>query len=1291
MTSVPLLLHETIRELHTLHEYTQLDDVENFSSLLRSTVLNISRLLSLNANHNSLKLSSTAFDLVSLLHFSNSAPAPQNDFTYANIFLFIKDDSVTSESSSTLFTQLLQLLAETHHSDRRPARVRLSYSQIISRFSDLVLFFLSLHKLSEQTLVDYIARCFMYEFSYFSGLGSQIDNSGSHSNTEHMVKALDKFILSSADGLAAPEIDSIFSYDASSPSHEALNFQCSDENFTRLYHIFLQLSLFKSPTAFQENVVPYIEVMINFFKRLCSIDHFEVDDFETQEQKFNTLYAFFVGNDEGDGILPASVHDLAVKIIDEIIDAPTPSSPNYNIIKGETENNSLTRINTLLSRGYARDEIIDLISNLETVISILKEYDLDFDFTFPSTFHHYLFLVYEELPELAIDADYEFIDVIDETIGAIIDFESHEDSENEEIRGIVAQLHELQYVFTVVNELLTLLMRTAIKEIAHINSFTKALLRRWNHRTMAIAQLEVIRTDVFTIDSDAIVLKKLFLAWYESTMKFKHLHVQAAKYSDKKALASHLNSFWIRKIIVLAEAASKVENLRAGYILSHWKKRLHNISIMFQKLDEFHDSKSLAATFTRVLIRSRELQDLTEKAETMRTQFQSAGDRGLLLVSFLLWKSKFIGSFTHSGVDYTFQKLAKLSELERYYLMKRSFAILTTKSKVQKSFKQITNIRIDNLRAKILHHWKQKLMMLGMEESFGNQRDSTLKLAILRHWDESSKLRKKADNLCHASLLRRSLRSWRLITLRRQFQKELDSLLLKKLFKNVLLERQRKAMTQSKASELVLSTISVWKRRMAESEGQTALASKTREHSLENWALSIWASKLALNEELVVVADLNLQRKFLMKARGVYLRLQEALFGTTKLLGEKFDHRLLLKASLRNWKEIYIEHHERQCLQAAKSFQANVADRGHVAVFFQHWRREAAALKLKKMRLENQLAAFQDTCTLKRDVFGRWISMGESHREAAFRSIEFYDALLKKRIMLVWYEKYVLKVTYLSELADEIINKKDYSRLVEILRKWNLRYLKNVRLSQQTCEMFIEKWEKAKFRSLFEVWLHKSTQRSRNDIYEEANSTFGSNTSPLARKSEKPSPGSSALVTTSYFNTPIKKQVASPYTPSGQRTSPTKFQETNQRMKSDRMDALISRYRLAKNKKGKYPLREGTWPRLSPPKRFSLPMNVQSRPPPAPRFDNSSRSPSPAATSSPSVEPTAYERFASYSSDNEDLDVSLIDTAKKLQKIKPIVVPQEEGDYSSIKYSSISKLKERLVSKAGSPIRASYG
>lgn len=921
---------------------------------------------------------------------------------------------------------------------------------------------------------------------------------------------------------------------------------------------------------------------------------------------------------------------------------------------------------------------VELASNLDAVVSILNEYDLHFDPLFPNRFRHYMFLVHHDLPQCVVARDHDYIRHVESTVSAIIDFDAAPASLSSLVRDIVHDLHHLQLHLLPAPHL-TLLMRLAVKEADSVRLVVKSAFSVWNSRLLDAAQLLVLCDERFLPLQDSRIAKRVFSVWYNKHMRFENLGAHASHYSEQKLAAKYLNSHWIDKLLAISRSEAHADAFRMNPVFRLWKSRYFSVRALYQRQAESAAARSLTAAFSLFKIKAETLRSLDHLATEFRAQSCNMSNSALLKNAMALWSRKFTS--TSSSPDSLPEKLSALGALAvsfstgKYF---RLWRVRCTLIDIAGQCKQKSNTRF---KAEIFNLWKFRLQSQHVTRSLVLQRDKRIISNAFKYWRASFDDREKASFFAERKRLASIFKLWKLNYKLKATEVSRHQRVLVSIWREWILQAQAKKLrlkTQSKSkANALLSWVQAYQNLLESISKSDAIYETNSVHR----TISIWVSQLEINRELAYVANLNLQRRFLQKLadKSEKLRRFDALSFQLLKNGKTFDDRFITFFVLRGWKNKYVKRFEDLSSKVADDFKLNVCNKNSLHIIFQFWNQRLRQLVRRKQILENRLQNAFIYNEMERVYFYHWSGKTVSQRQAMEQSAIFYTTLLHKKYLLAWYEKYVAKVDYLLDVSDDLRNQRDYNCLLDSLRKWNLNLIKHVQRNNQTCTIFRAKWEKSNMKSLFQLWLHKTRKREsglgdeEDEEYAEANATFGSNLSPLSRK--YPKAGSSSMLdTTSYLNTPVKRQVQNLFTPQNRKgPSPTRLQETNQRMKIDKMDALINHYKLAKKASKGSSTRLTKTVRLSPPKLNFMTPHMAAKPP-APQFEPHSSSESPEATSSPSL-------LAG------DSEISVLNTAKKLNKIKPLVIPPEKD--REFRLTSVSKLRARLQQREGVKIEPS--
>lgn len=1283
-STVLLQLEEELHRLQLLAENASADD---FEARLRRIVHHVFSLLDVSTPHNKLTISTAVFDELPIVFYSlERAITSRVDVDNRTIHQYLRTNPGLVTAGSSRLEGLRDILTDQIHDITQAGR-NLPFQAEALRLSRLVTFFLDLHLSAEELLVDHLVRCFTYEHTYYwnSQLGH---NSYLDDETQQVGLALDSFIGRNQDDVPA-NTEALLSYSlVNNGSHimASLDFECMDTSFLALYNTFLLLAIRKPLDSFRQDVMSYVRILVQVFKESCTVEFFDIESQESNDEKLRHICDLILGLDQSESLVTPKFRELGRSIILEMFE-----TTRYYQTAEET---SISHHDTTSIPHFLETELVDFLSNLATVISILNEQGFEFEPEYPSVFQYYVHLVYEVFADSATSDDHTYIFNVKDIITTIANF----DDDANLIQNLVTQLYVmLSRLLSDVVENQTILMRAARVNNNHKNLLKRQTLFSWNRKLLSILELEFIKTEEFDSKIEKRILKRKLSIWYNKLIRFDKIQLQAASYSDKKSMANVLSSFWLRKIIAIATTTSKADaHFLKAYFVS-WIEKHRSKSDKLQHCQDALENRIKEKAFTSWLQKTTQNKYLEQKSLTFLKDCQDQRDQILTANVFAAFRRRFeaLSNINHDDDSLNLPlsfKLTKLGKIEQHRRLSQTFGIWRHRFEIERLSNNFESIVRLNRKSQSLSTWKMQHDLKSTESSFKTSRDKALLSSIIAQWKSVADNRLRSDITYSKSLLQRFLRQWRLNHLERHGKSRLELHVKAATLRKWKLNLLSAELSCDMNSKIASRVVHLWKLKTTSIISNRTISISLHNTNLQRKALQAWGVKHKLMMELVAIADLNFQRRYLneIQKKSILVRTQNERVNELLKNHVPISRRILLQAVIQQWNIKYMKKFDDHTLKAVDSFTANVRTPGVLRVFFTQWRISKMHNDRRNKQLEINYHHHLETCLSKRRFFQKWARLTQEKRLDEERSLAFHRTLLHKKFLLTWYEKYVTKVDYLNDVAQNLIDQKDYLRLVDHLRKWNLRCIKIVRRNQQTCELFAEKWEKAHVRSMFELWLFKARNKSTvgDDEafdYVDANSTIGTNSSPLAKKNPKIPTGSSILDGESYLSTPVKKRLeGSPFTPNskGKGPSPTRLQETNQRMKFDRMDALTNRFRLAKTSSSKpFRLRTSASTRLSPPRHGNV--RIPERPP-APLFDFPlSRSSSPNATSSPSSSPEPVENTAPSSIS----DTSILATAKKLRKIKPLIVPSA-NDSPDLQYSSTSKLRERLLARKTSPDKA---
>lgn len=1265
-------VYHLVRDLHLLQDLR--NGEAQFCSLFKKVVEDVLRLVGLKYKHRiKITIYTSQFPALTLTCYCK----PQRANEKPNIQELAQYEPHSHGSS--YFDHLLQALSTTSIDKGRPRYVKESYTAIVEELCRYIQLALEIYSYSKDHLAEFLGQCLIHEYTTAKNLDRKVEQTTDE--TQQLASVLDELLNKSTGS----DSDSIFEYTVPPASRTGLlNFTCDDEAFNKAYEAVLHLTLLKSETSVYSSVPSLVRILLLMLEKHHGIECMEIESFENREKQLQLFYEFFLGSEQLSGIVPSQYIQQAESILDSVeFPTDTPS-----LVKGNESDHELAGIaETLVSEGFLQHEFGEILSNLSTVVNLLNEYDPQFHPQLPQIFKQYALLVYEQYTDLACLADYKYVEELTNLVGQIAEYEANEDMNGDLVLSIIDRLHYQQGFLTSGYQNSTILMRLANKIWSSSYEITKQVFRKWNNRTISAIHLG---SKLFqnSLERDLKILNSRFNMWYNKFMRLLMLISQAENYSGKKLLARVLKDLWIPKLIHVGDLEYQCQRFVMKNRLLAWRARTERRSQMNRKLREFYDRNLAGACFNQLKEKHKHYEDNVQKALAINRKVDKKCDKIILQNVIRKWH-RLLDSSNRSATrsmgstkDFVLsKKLIALNKIETRHTSSKHFNIWHKKMRLLQTYSKCSRVNSNNTKAFFFHGWRRSFMLKGLQNEWEAKQDRNFARSALQIWSQHRNHRVQASGYQRKILLGCVMKNWKLA--HKKKNSRLDLLLGTIYLKAWRLKMLSKDLADSDSKRILERAFSKWKSmNVIHSENDTR-ASHIAKLSLQNATLALWKSRMDMHEELRLVAQLNFERQY-------FLRWKEKTSEANKCLqlaanfrenGLLFRDRYSAKLHIRLWQNRIVSRFEAYANEAIDNFHERVRHKRTLSIFMKHWQNERAKIGARRKKLNLLLQQHNTASSALAPVLNHWKDKALRYQQHHAMSLEFHDAVLHKKVMVLWYEKLLIKSNYLEELADDLLSQKSYATSLEYLQKWNLKYIKTYKRNLQTCTMFQEKWNASKARSLLQVWrfkaLHREyTEEKQEDDYVEADtSVFFSSLSPLAKKR------GSFLEGHSYLHTPVKKQVSSiPFTPSSKirRTSPTRL-DTNMKMTSDKIDALINHYRKAKSKRsggGKLSslrLQDISTIRLSPPRPKTNYSGLPSRPP-APQFERILEA-SPKATSSP-FEPRGYQKLPS-PLPLADIDDTVLSTAKKLKRFRPLVIPNSEST-GGAGGSPAVKLKERL-------------
>lgn len=1263
--SIPLndLLHATLKDLHTLHGYPPGGDPSIYQSTLQSTIHNITHLLGYNSNGFPLNFSVSHHD-IGTFSVSYQVKPLAAEITSSNIFNLIK--TYNSKDLSVLH-QIIEILSNLN--DKKPTRIKDSYSFIVERFSLLVEFFIKFHHESETRLMNYLMKCINYELAFYSKIQRRLESDIylNEEDTQFLVNYLDSFIenTETVKRESDESDDSIFSYNAHLNEDLPLNFHCNQPSFEKIYYLILKLLSFKSVGS--DNLKVYTKLIIELFKKHNGSEFLELNNYRYNEMKMNYFINFFLGDKSLEPILPIHWNTVNEKILRDIKLFPDNKQEKFTIFQDESKPSVASK------HPYSKQEQESMLMNLKHIIPLLNDFDLNFDLQFIHLFKYYVHNLYEELPIYSTPQDVSYIDEIYLLIKTIVDFENDDESTSNNIKEVVMRLHELHKQMGTNSA--TLLMRISTYEYYRNYDFKRSTMTKWRERSDRIKTVHSLYDLKWSYQHQQRFMTHYLQIWFTKVQKYQKLEIETSKFNQKTISDKYL-TIWNAKAVSYEQYEEKALNHTIKKYLNIWKTESGKKAILENRAI-LHDGRTqLRKHYNLFSAKFNSIISKYSASQEIRHEFQRNHDTKLLLSTWKLWQNQIN---LRNGLDINY-KLKELARRETFLIDSKYFEKWSSKYNLTKIHDKVRDSSNTFLLKHIYDHWLKKTKLHTNLRTALTKRDLNLKSDIFNLWYEQKHNNEFADNYYRNLAVMKLFKLWKLHSRFKAPTNTLrDQLDLTKGWKLWLLKYQGSTYKSNMDVYFLKEAFIVWKQKRDALQGlqnQTSI----NNHKILDRYMTLWISRMTKVKQLEHESDKVVQQKHFSKILAKYHAYND------KIPSNNVNDRITLQFFLTKWKARHESHMESIYNERLAEFEYRKKPRV-LTVHFHKWISVYNYTKLKEDMLNLRCNTFINSSSLKLVSLAKWRLLCNKQAELMEKADTFQVMLLLKKFLIIWYEKYYSKNIYLQQVLDDYIDRKDFGRLQDLLRVWFMKYIKINKRNQQSCDIFKERWQNVKTKSILELWRFKLQQRNVDgDSFEEANTSMISNLSPLANKSGRFTDDSK-----SYLHTPLKQQVGRPFMTPAKSTSPSKLQETTERMKYERIDAL--RRHFGKAKGTSTPRHEKPFIRLPPPKSYT---NVL--PPKPPNFEahrerviehtqehdehnqrlnerlNTRLNERHSFTRFSSATSNSGTEILSRSSRTSD-DESIIATAKQLRRITPIVFP---SDIEGPTFSPASKIRERL-------------
>ncbi|KAK6455370.1 Sfi1 spindle body protein-domain-containing protein [Scheffersomyces xylosifermentans] len=1354
------ILHKTLKDLHSLHTFQLSQDTPGsiYETRLQQTIESILQLLNYD-NKISTKLEISVSPAVSdivplkLVCFLGSNSANSSDDTdtvtgidilqYVSSFGEHRNDSSTHqghqransrpENRPTVLDHIIDLLA-SNSALGRPSRIRDQYSVVITKFSEFIESLITLNSEYEALLVAYLCRCYHHDLLFYADLQNKLESNINldSEDSQKLVNLLDEYVGS--DGVndnheSLTELDdSMFSYDnIQRDSSGSLNFSCTNKDLERAYFIFLHILSAKEHPL--RDVRKYVKVMVNMVKKRSGIEYFGVESEDYSQKRFDIFRSFLVGTmTPNDSPLLRSefsvVNERSLERLHHFISSGNDLFEHESWILGSQANP-----NPLDEPGYAHDLNIsepgilqplslddqrELYGNLVQIIDQINEFEnFRFDSAFPAILRYYLKLLYNDLPMLVISDDFEYVNNIVRLVNNFVDFENKPDGEKPDEREAKVfkddvfefnQLHKwLSPNYVKNEETTTLLMRLAVLEFSKKNQSKQIIFYLWKSKLESQYQLETSLSQKWTPSKETSLKEKYLNRWFAKIIRYQKLEDETRSYYDRSLLDRYIYQ-WNTALNEFEDMNMKADLFFKKRFLAIYRSRYSRVNDAYNIFQKMQNEKLLKRYLFLWKKRQHHINDIRQRADDKNQEFRSLNDQIILSHIMNHWyESTNKRAQIMDGIDLG-SKLKKLSALESTFLKTIHLRKWKRAYKLQVLMIDVQDANNRSLLSFVFKEtWLKKWKLNMVAARTIEQVDSSIKESFFKYWRDSFVDIKKGNTYNEVIVLRRYLQLWHQQTAFHQklIQYEASNQIFdkNKYFSVWKLAHRLSNFKKTQDKKLVEGSLRVWARKLVSNKISEINSSKITDQKLLQDQFQKWKDKLRKLSKLAHNADIIIQRKFfLIYTERMRLYHSQFLEADSFKKNYNFQDKITMALVLRKWQLSYKDRFEKKSSQKIYDFENNIIKPHIRRKYFVAWIERFNDDLSKKHILELQLENYKRGGSLVQKTLSDWRAKLTFNQALRDKADALKTKLLVKKSLVLWYENYLNKTIYFNEIADDFINNKDIQKLRDIISKWSMTYIKVIKRNEQSCDLFIERWQSAHLKSIWDLWVLKARERhdhglSGDSSFDVSNSTFMSTSSPLASRNYMTYSKGSPIRESgdNYFNTPLRQQFGkgSFATPGTSRLSPTKLQETTQRLKYEKIDAYRKHLGRAR----------GSTPRSSPEKRgrSSLSFDKSSDyqvntkdsrstrtqftsilPPDPPVFAQKIRDN--AKISNP---PPGYISLGNGTSAEDEPETVTVETAKHLRRITPIMFPTDDEINQPI-FSPASSLKSRL-SQAGAP------
>ena len=801
----------------------------------------------------------------------------------------------------------------------------------------------------------------------------------------------------------------------------------------------------------------------------------------------------------------------------------------------------------------------DVLDHLDGIVDDFIAVGIEgVDLDFPALFRHYKECMNEVFPTVVEDADRDFVARINSLIAQVLEFK--DDEKSCDINQVVSEFVSLQSLLLKDNYLSpsTLLMRASTHDYYKNLQIIKITFDGWNENSKRVLNLKsnnLLRNKT---------LSKYLKLWYSKSMKLNELCHRVDKFYDRELCRKTWHCWKTYQNMYNLKIHITDKRLLNQYYIK-WRKKEKDMKANLTIAVEFDRFHLLDKSF-RIL---KGYYNLSKNSGILATSlyqsFEENHDSRIKLKYFQNWHLR----ISDRVQDLTI-KLEKFYQVKDKFVLGNYFETWYYKHKLIKKSNNFVSVKDSQLLAKtFLNTWLKKFLLYKKAFKIEYELGADLKRKTFDRWKEAVQLEVKAKEFHEKHLLENVFHDWKLKRILISNRSLFDHVLVQRCFHTWSMEIKLRELQQEQDTRLMTNCFQKWRSKQLELAKLDVKSQAFYESNMKRLVVQKWNVENSNIELLEKRADRFFIRRFFFHKWQSKLTKYEDI--TVYHLGDT----IATKLAYRVWKQKYFEKYEEKLNKMLETMDISAANVVRYSRYFDIWRTKLQAVKQIEERVSTSVAPSVAI------HFENWHAKSQQKQELLESALQFEEINLS-RFLLIWFQR-LQEISQLEDQAEDLLAQTNFNLLRNIIHKWSMLYNKNIKRHQQLCEDFITRKETAKVRSIFDLWFYKSKEI-------EANTTIISNPSPLSKRFQYQR---EMGWTPQKKNSPIRV-----FTPTTSKDpSPTKLQETTQRMRNQNISALREHFGRA---------RASSTPKKLSPVRLSY-TNITSnlRPPLPPKFNDS--------------------------------------------------------------------------------------